>query len=110
MSWARRRQLQRAILPACSGLLAQFAVQGREVRGQAREHVAFRHIVADLDGAGEAEGIGAAVALDDDAVEAEERPAVHAARVHAVLQLAQPALGQERAELAGRELVRASRT
>src|SRR6478752_2940 len=92
VSWAETA-LQRRL---SSGLLrlSQFAVQCREVRAQAREHVAFRQIVTDLDGAGEAEGIGAAVTLDDDAVEAKERPAVHAARVHAVFQFAQSTLRQ----------------
>ena len=46
------------------------------------------HVVAEFDSGGEAFGIGAAVTLDDDAVEAEKHPAVGAAWVQPLAQLA----------------------
>ncbi len=46
------------------------------------EQFVAHHVVAEVDGAGEAFGVGAAVALDDDAVEAEEDAAVRLARIH----------------------------
>ena len=44
-----------------------------QIGGQALDDAALGHLVAEIDGAGEAERIGAAVALDGDAVEAQER-------------------------------------
>src|SRR5581483_4782102 len=82
-----------------AGRYAQFAVQGLEVRCQPCQHVALGHLVAHLDGAGEAQRIGAAVALDGDAVEAEEGTAVEAAGVHAVAQGAQAALREHGPDL-----------
>src|SRR6478735_1098559 len=57
------------------------------------------HVVADLDGGSDAFGIGAAMALDDDAVEAEEDAAVHTARIHLFAQHVEGALGEEVADL-----------
>ena len=82
--------------------LAELAVQAVEIRCQALEHVALGHVVADLDGAGEAQSVGPPVTLDGYAVEAQERPAVEAPRVHAVLEGAQPALCQEGAQPLGK--------
>ena len=49
---------------------------------------------AEIDSAGKAERIGAAVAFDRDAVEPEERAAVEAARIHLFLQNAEAAGAQ----------------
>src|SRR5256885_6677691 len=75
--------------------LAQLTVQRFQVGGQPLEHIALGHVVADFDGAGEPEGIDAAVALDGDAIEAEKRSTVEPARIHPLLQAAQARLRQE---------------
>ena len=53
------------------------------------EQFVTHHVVTHVDGRGEAFRIGAAVALDDDAVEAEEHAAVGFARIHLVAQHAE---------------------
>ena len=62
-------------------------------------------LVAELDRGGEALGIGAAVALDDDAVEAEKDPAIGAARVDPFAQLVE---GGAREQIADPAAERAS--
>src|SRR5690606_27221376 len=57
------------------------------------------HVVADIHRRGEALGIRAAMALDDDAVEAEEHAAVRLARVHLLAHAVEGALGENVAEL-----------
>ena len=57
--------------------------------------IVAHHVVAEIDRCGEALGVGAAVALDDDAVEAEEDPAVGLARIHLVAQRAERRAGPE---------------
>ena len=49
-----------------------------------RHQLVMGHVVGDIDGAREAEGVGAAMALDDDAVKAEEHAAIGLARIHLV--------------------------
>ena len=44
-----------------------------------REKIVAHHVVAEFDGGGETLGIGAAVAFDDDAVQAEKNPAIRRA-------------------------------
>jgi len=86
----------------------RFAASEDHVRhadlGQPVQHAALGHVVAHFDSAGEPERIGAAVALDGNAVEAEKRPAVEPARVHPLLEALQaphgehcPDLGEQRA-------------
>ena len=58
------------------------------------EQLVAHHVVAEIDRVGEAFGIGAAVALDDDAVEAEEDAAVGLARIHLVAERAEGAARQ----------------
>ena len=52
-----------------------------------RQQLVAHHAVAELDRGGETFGVGAAVALDDDAVEAEKHAAIGPARIHALAQL-----------------------
>ncbi len=54
--------------------------------------------VAELDRGGKAFGVGAAVALDDDAVEAEKHPAIGAARIHALAQPTERRAGEQIAD------------
>src|SRR6476620_5191382 len=61
-------------------------------------HAARRHVVGRIDGGGEAGGVGAAMALHDNAVQAEKNAAVQLARVHLLLQRAKGALRQYGAE------------
>ena len=63
------------------------------------EQAVANHLVADVDRRGEALGIGAAVALDDDAIETEEDAAVHLARIHLVAQRRERVARQQVAEL-----------
>ena len=58
-----------------------------------------RHVVAEVDRRSEAFGIGAAMALDDDAVEAEKHSAVDLAWIHLVLQCRERVAGEQIAEL-----------
>ena len=62
------------------------------------EQIVAHHVVAEIDRVGEAFGVGAAVALDDDAVEAEEDAAVRLARIHLVAERAECAARQQVAE------------
>src|SRR5262245_50189221 len=71
-----------------ASVVGELPVQRLQVRGQLRDQVAVGHVVADADGAGEPESVHAAMTLDDDAVQPQERAAVEATRVHAVAQLA----------------------
>src|SRR5262245_31662150 len=74
-------------------------VQRIEVGGQVSDQIAFGHVVAHADGAGEAQSVHPPVTLDHNAIEAQERPAVEATRVHAVAQGPQTALGEQCTEL-----------
>src|SRR6185369_11364542 len=58
------------------------SVEGREIGGEALDEAAFRHFVAEIDGARKAQRIRAAVALHGYAVESQEGATVDAARVH----------------------------
>ena len=69
------------------------------------EQFVAHHVVAEIDRRGEALGVGAAVALDDDAVEAEEDAAIRLARVHLVAQHAEGVARQQVAD-AGASSVR----
>src|SRR5262249_32433051 len=64
-----------------------------------REQFVARHVVAEIDGRGETLGVGAAVALDDDAVEPEENPAIDLSRIHLLLQRAERLARQQITEL-----------
>src|SRR3546814_12533762 len=63
-----------------------------------RESIA-RHVVANVDRGGEAFGIGAAMALDDNAVKAEADAAIHLAGVHLLAQQVEGPLGAQIAAL-----------
>ncbi len=67
--------------------------------GNLRLQLVARHVVAEVDRRGEAFGIGAAMALDDDAVEAEKYAAVDLAWIHLVLQCRERVAGEQIAEL-----------
>src|SRR2546430_16694561 len=74
----------------------------RERLADLGEQIVAHHVVAEIDRTGEAFGVGAAVALDDDAVETEEDAAVRLARIHLVAERAEGAPRQQVAE-PGRE-------
>ena len=57
------------------------------------------HIIAHIDGGCEPFGIGAAMALDDHAVQAEEDAAIDLAWVHLLAQAIERALGENIADL-----------
>src|SRR4051812_19423724 len=61
----------------------------------------MRHVVGDIDGARDAERVRAPMALDHDAVKAEEDAAVDLARVHLLAQRVEGLPGEEIADLGG---------
>src|SRR5512137_2602555 len=67
---------------------------GNVVR-QPLHHVARRHVVSGIDGAGETGRVGSAVAFDDDAVKPKEDTAIQLARIHLLFEGAECALRQE---------------
>src|SRR5690606_730220 len=54
-----------------------------------------RHVVAEIDGAGKAHGVRAAVALDRNPIESQERAAVGSPRIHLLLERGESASGEE---------------
>ena len=74
------------------------AVRARPCSPILASKLVAHHVVADIDGRGEALGVGAAMALDDDAVEAEEDAAVGFARIHLLAQRLERRARQQIAE------------
>ncbi len=68
------------------------------VGGDPRDHVRLAHVDGHVDGAGETQRIGAAVAFDHHAVEAQEYAAIRGARIQLAAQRAQRPAGQQRAQ------------
>src|SRR6266481_972010 len=62
------------------------------------QEIVMDHLIANLDGGGKALGIGAAMALDHDAVQAQQHAAVGLAGIELVPQLPEGAAGQQIAD------------
>src|SRR6195256_1426967 len=76
----------------------RLALMAREAAADLGKQFAAHHVVAQVYGAGETFRVGAAVALDDDAVEAEENAAIRLARIHLLVERAERAARQQVAE------------
>ena len=64
------------------------------------DQAAARHLVGEAERALEADLVGAAMALDDDAVEAEEHAAIDGARIELAAQRVERLAGEQRADAA----------
>src|SRR5512134_166233 len=81
--------------------LAELVVKAVEIGGEPLQKAAFGHVVAKIDRTRKAESVRATVTLYRDPVEAEERPAVHATRIHLFFQNLEPAAGEQGADPRG---------
>src|SRR5712692_11678903 len=84
--------------PTAAWSLGGLGLMPRERLADLGEQIVAHHVVAEIDRTGEAFGVGAAVALDDDAVETEEDATVRLARIHLVAERAEGAARQQVAE------------
>src|SRR5262249_26303059 len=71
------------------------AVVTREAVADLGKQFVAHHVVAEIDGVGEALGMGATVAFDHDPVEAEKNPAIRLAWIHLVAKRAECAARQK---------------
>src|SRR5512144_2485381 len=83
---------------SCRTIKFELGMEAGDVGSQPLHHTARRHVVGRIDGGGEAGGVGAAMALHHNAVQAEENAAVQLAGVHLLLQRAKGALRKYGAE------------